>query len=206
MKLVVISDIHESLDAVGALHAKLSGAGALVVCGDFTTFGGLARVQRIVDAVRLEGIPLYFVPGNCDSVPADVSLEGGCNLHGRVLEHDGWLFAGLGGSLPCPGHTPSEYPEAAYAGLLDGIRGACESRAERLILVSHQPPYGTEADLLPSGLHVGCHALRAFIDEVQPACCLTGHIHEAVSESRVGRTVVLNPGPFSRGYIGVLTL
>ena len=46
--------------------------------------------------------------------------------------------------------------------------------------------------------------MRAFLDEVQPACCLNGHIHEAISRPRVGRTILLNPGPFSQGNVATL--
>ena len=67
-------------------------------------------------------------------------------------------------------------------------------------------PFGSAADMLPGGQHVGSHALRAFIDDVQPACCLTGHIHEAESRSWLGRTLVLNPGPFSHGKVATLDL
>ena len=63
-----------------------------------------------------------------------------------------------------------------------------------------------KADALPGGRHVGCQALRAFLDEVQPACCLSGHIHEAASRTKLGRTVLLNPGPFSHGNVAVLDL
>ncbi len=84
------------------------------------------------------------------------------------------------------------------------MREACGTRTDRLILVSHQPPFGTAADRVPGGRHVGCLALRAFLDEVQPACCLNGHIHEAISRPRVGRTILLNPGPFSQGNVATL--
>lgn len=206
MRLIVISDLHDSVAHLETLRQKAEGADALVVCGDFTTFGDRGRIQRMANSVRIDGVPLYFVLGNCDGMPVDGVLEGGLNLHGRVLERDGWLFAGLGGSLPCPGHTPGEFPEAHYLRLLAELRQGCGERADRLILVSHQPPHGTAADRLPSGLHVGCHALRAFLDEVQPAFCFTGHIHEAGSRSQVGRTVLLNPGPFSKGNVTVLDL
>ncbi len=206
VKLVVITDLHDSVEHVDFLREMERGADALIVCGDFTTFGDTARVQRMADAVRVEGVPLYFVPGNCDAMPADGALAGGYNLHGRVAEAGGWLLAGLGGALPCPSRTPLQFEEADYARRLGELRPLCEGRADRLILVSHQPPYGTEADCLPSGLHVGCHALRAFLEEVRPAYCLTGHIHEAGSYSQLGRTLVLNPGPFSRGNVRKLNL
>ncbi len=206
MRLAVITDLHDSTEHVEALRRAGRGADALIICGDLTTFGERERIQAMADAVRLDGKPCYYVLGNCDVMPADGELSGCQTLQGRVVTHGGWQLAGLGGSLPCPSHTPHELMEAAYTRLLAEIKDACGGHAERLILVSHQPPYGTAADRLPSGLHVGCHALRAFIDDAQPACCLTGHIHEAASRSRVGRTVVLNPGPFSHGNIGLLDL
>ena len=204
MKLVVISDLHDSVAHVGALRDVCAGAEALIVCGDFTTFGDHTRIQKMADDLRVEGVPCYFVTGNCDAMSADAELDGCHNLHGRVLLLNDWLLAGLGGSLPCPGRTPNEYSEAEGAAYLREIRAFCGGDGARLILVSHQPPFDTAADLLPSGRHVGSHTLRAFIDEVQPAYCLTGHIHEAASRTQVGRTVVLNPGPFSKGKIAVI--
>ncbi len=206
MRLAVITDLHDSVAHVATLRQAAQGSDALIICGDLTTFGDRQRVQRMADAVKLEGTPCFFVPGNCDAMPADGTLAGCHNLHGRVVELDGWLLAGLGGSLPCPSHTPDELKETAFAGLLDAIRLACGERADRLILVSHQPPYGTAADRLPSGRHTGCRALRAFIDEVQPACCLTGHIHEAASRTRLGRTLLVNPGPFAHGNVALVDL
>lgn len=204
--MAVITDLHDSVAHVAALRHAAQGADALIICGDLTTFGDRERIQMMADAVRLEGVPCYFVPGNCDAMPVDGALDGCSNLHGRVVELEGWLLAGLGGSLPCPSHTPDELKEAAFAGLLESIKQACAERADRLILVSHQPPYGTAADRLSSGRHTGCRALRAFVDEVQPACCLTGHIHEAASRTRVGRTLLLNPGPFTQGNVAVVDL
>ncbi len=204
MKLVVISDLHDSVAHVDALRDVCVGARALIVCGDFTTFGDHARIQKMADDIRVEGVPCYFVTGNCDAMPVGAELQDCHNLHGCVLPLGGWLLAGMGGALPCPGRTPNEYSEAEGAAYLREIRVSCGGDGERLILVSHQPPFGTSADLLPDGRHVGSHALRAFIDEVHPAYCLTGHIHEAASRTHLGRTVVLNPGPFSKGNIAVI--
>ena len=206
MKLTVISDLHGSVAHVGELRRVCADSDALVVCGDFTTFGDQARIQAMADAVAVEGKPCYFVIGNCDAMAADGKLEGWHNLHGRVLTLGDWLLAGLSGSLPCPAQTPSEFAESEFERLLTRIKLLCGHRADRLILVTHQPPYGTAADRLPDGRHVGCQALRRFIDDVQPACCLSGHIHEAASRSLAGKTVVLNPGPFSRGNVATLEL
>lgn len=206
MRLVVIADLHDSLAHVDALQAACAKADALIVCGDFTTFGDMEQVQTVADAIRPAGIPCFFVIGNCDDMAVDAELEGCHNLHGRVVRLGDWLLAGIGGALPCPGHTPCEYSEDDGTACLRAIQNGCSGDVAHLILVSHQPPFDTGADELPGGRHVGSHALRAFIDELQPAYCLTGHIHEAASKTRVGRTIVLNPGPFAQGRIAVVDI
>lgn len=206
MKLVVISDLHGSVVHVDALRKVCADADSLVVCGDFTTFGDREHIQAMADAIREKNAPCYFVTGNCDVVDAETELDGWCNLHGRVVQWGDWWLAGLCGSLPCPAPTPREFKETYYERLLAGIKATGGVPADRLILVAHQPPFDTAADRLSSGRHVGCHALRRFIDEVHPACCLTGHIHEAASRTKLGRTVLLNPGPFSKGNMAVLEL
>jgi len=69
------------------------------------------------------------------------------------------------------------------------------------ILVSHTPPYNTNTDVIESGQHVGSKAIREFIERHQPEICLTGHIHESRNIDRIGKTLILNPGMLSDGYI-----
>jgi Icc-related predicted phosphoesterase len=206
MKVAVVSDIHDDVAHVDVVQNAMAQADALIVCGDFTTFGDAARIQAVADALDAEKKPRFFVIGNCDQMPVDGALRGWRNLHGRVVEWNGWLLAGLGGSTPCPKRTPCELSESVYGQLLDEIRRACAGREDRLILVAHQPPYDTDADRLPTGLHVGSRVLRSFLDLVQPAYYLTGHIHEGASRSQIGRTVVLNPGPLAQGHVPTIEL
>jgi Icc-related predicted phosphoesterase len=71
----------------------------------------------------------------------------------------------------------------------------------------HCPPYGTGLDDAPeidenmrpkhggrSLVPVGSKAVREAIEEGQPALSLHGHIHEAKGNTRVGRTLCINPG------------
>ncbi|HBT97715.1 MAG TPA: hypothetical protein DEB25_08855 [Desulfobulbaceae bacterium] len=67
-----------------------------------------------------------------------------------------------------------------------------------MLLLTHAPPHGA-VDRLGSGRHVGSKAVRAFIDEHQPALCVCGHIHEAQGEERLGVTRIFNPGAFAKG-------
>ena len=71
--------------------------------------------------------------------------------------------------------------------------------AEHLILVAHPPPLNTRTDVIASGIHVGSPAVRTFIEAVQPALCLTGHIHEARGTDLLGATRIINPGMLKDG-------
>ena len=97
MRLVVISDLHSNVEHVVALRAACVGADALIICGDFTTFGDQAQVQCVADAVRVEGLPCYFVTGNCDAMPPDGTLDGCQNLYGRAVPFGDWVLAGICG-------------------------------------------------------------------------------------------------------------
>jgi len=64
---------------------------------------------------------------------------------------------------------------------------------DRLVLVTHAPPWGTVCDFSREHQHVGSRGVRAFIEDRQPYLTLHGHIHETVDLSgefaeTIGRT------------------
>src|ERR687889_787039 len=78
---------------------------------------------------------------------------------------------------------------------------------ERTIYNFHCPPYGSGLDDAPeltedlrpkhggrSIVPVGSTAVREAIEEGQPTLALHGHIHEAKGNTRIGRTLCINPG------------
>lgn len=81
---------------------------------------------------------------------------------------------------------------------LSAIEAAIPAGA-RLLCAFHGPPHGTALDQVAAGVHVGSREVRAFLERVQPALSLHGHIHESPVVSgrfadRVGRTICVNPG------------
>ena len=77
----------------------------------------------------------------------------------------------------------------------------------RAVFNFHAPPYGTgldEAPALDENLRpthggavmkpVGSTAVREAILKYQPVLSVHGHIHESKGVTRIGRTLVLNPG------------
>jgi Icc-related predicted phosphoesterase len=53
---------------------------------------------------------------------------------------------------------------------------------------------------------VGSPAVRAFIQESEPALCISGHIHESFGEDRIGNTVCVNLGPYKSGRYAVIRI
>ena len=199
MKIIAIPDMHGSTKGIDRIAEHLSNADIVLLAGDLTNFGHENDAVRIVDEVRKYASEIYAVPGNCDY--SDVNrylIEQGIGLHGKGVVVDGVAFIGVGGSLPAPGRTPTEYSEAELQEFMDQ---AIESVPDHLplILMAHQPPLDTKIDKITNGMHVGSTAVRSFIEKHQPLICFSGHIHEGVGIDSIGATKLINPGPFRHG-------
>ena len=65
---------------------------------------------------------------------------------------------------------------------------------KKIVLVTHQPPYGTKLDRLGQR-HVGNEDYRKFIERIEPKVAISGHLHETVGLSdSIGKTKIVNPG------------
>ncbi len=199
VKIIALTDIHGKVDATQTIAAELRAADLVLLPGDLTNFGRRDDAARIVDAVRAHNPRVLAVMGNCDRRDVEQYLidEGLC-LHRSHQVVDGVVFAGLGGSLPCPVRTLNEWSEEEIAEHLDTALDGAPAGAP-LVLVSHQPPHGTVTDLASIGLHVGSAAVRAFIETRKPLLCFSGHIHEAQGTDQLGASTLVNPGPFMEG-------
>ena len=130
-------------------------------------------------------------------------IEQDISADGRIGTRAGLTFVGLGGSLPCPGRTPNESDDDRFGHCLRQALGNWQGPSEKLVVITHQPAYGTGLDQIGSGIHKGSPALRRFIEETQPILALSGHIHEARCIDHLGDTTLVNPGPFKAGYYAV---
>lgn len=200
MKLVALTDIHGKMDGFEQIAETLQAADLILLTGDITNFGWRSRhVARVLDAIKNFNTRILAVPGNCDTeVVANYFDKTGINLHGAVKSVGGIDILGLGGSIPCPGHTPNEYSENEMDQILH-LAARDLSDEKQFLMVSHQPPFGTLVDQTGNGKNVGSHAVRRFIEIFQPRICFTGHIHEGVGTDKIGETQIINPGPFSGG-------
>ncbi len=199
MNIIAVSDLHSDASAIVRLAPQLAEAGLVLVAGDITNFGGRREAAAILDRLEKHAKRILAVPGNCDRPEVGAYLsERGWNLDGRAAEIEGLWLIGLGGSLPCPGHTLLEYSEDELKETLDTAHQEIPL-GNPFLLLCHQPPHGTKVDRVLGGLHVGSRSIRNFIEDKKPLACLCGHIHESPGLDAVGTTKVANPGPMSRG-------
>lgn len=213
MKILVFSDMHGDRRAVDVARTIIEkdGFDMVVYLGDFSDRVGDAE-SNIEDAEYLltrlgDKVEVKSIFGNCDSPELREFLEeNGVALHGKLMFKGSTALVGWGGSHPTPFHTPSEFSESEIEGSLEKLMDEAASKgAEQLILLTHEPPAGTNGDKLPSG-HVGSDALRHIIEKHQPNLNVCGHIHEAKSTDHIKHTKVINVGPASGGHFLSVTL
>ncbi len=197
-------DIHEDLSLLDEIPG-LADANGVIISGDITNRGGTQRARELLELVFKINPNIYAQIGNMDR-PEVTSwlIEKGWNIHatGQQIAEDVGIM-GVGYSTPTPFMTPAEVSDDKLSQWLnEGYEQV--KHLSKLILVAHDPPFGSKAANLPSGENVGNKSVREFIQRVQPDICLTGHIHEAASEDFIGNTKILNPGMF--GFGGYVTI
>jgi Icc-related predicted phosphoesterase len=205
---LVGTDFHGSEEAFRGFASKAEDTKAeiLVICGDITHFGSLQEARSLLSLLAGLRLPVYFVPGNCDPPSlATMEVEGASCIHGSYESYDEVTFFGLGGGPISPFSTPFEMTEEEIAEFLTSK--AKRSLATRIfILVSHTPPKDTKLDRIFSGTNVGSEYVRKFIEEREPSAVFCGHIHEARGVDKIGKTILVNPGPARHGYCGLVSV
>jgi Icc-related predicted phosphoesterase len=194
-----VGDIHEDISLLYKIP-DLTDAAGIIISGDITNRGGRRRANHLLKTISALNPNIYAQIGNMDRAEITEYLEEkGWNIHAKgkqLTENIGIM--GVGYSTPTPFRTPSEVPDAMIGQWLDmGYEQI--KHLPKLILVAHDPPFGSKTAELPSGENVGNKSVLEFIQRVQPDICLTGHIHEANAEDFIGKTKVLNPGMLCMG-------
>ena len=173
--------------------------------------GTIERWMQMADE-RLEGtgIKCFVSPGNDDQFEVDEIIAGAKRVElaeGEVIEFGDYQMVSTGWSNRTPWDTYREEDEDALGERLKKMIEQVSAPPERTIYNFHCPPYGSGLDDAPeltddlrpkhggrSIVPVGSTAVREAIEEGQPALSLHGHIHEARGNTRIGRTLCINPG------------
>jgi Icc-related predicted phosphoesterase len=205
VRILAFTDFHGDNEAFERAKQLIRGDkwNCVAVAGDITNYD-LELAKRRLKELAEPGVPIFFVPGNMDS--PELSSWSGRDLvrplHGRSAKLGAVTLIGLGGSPPGPFSTPFEVPEERAAELMNQALTGLEKGT--LVLVSHCPPKNTKLDVVPSGEHAGSMAVRRFVEKIQPALVISGHVHEARGIDAIGGTTLVNTGPASRGlYAGI---
>ena len=189
MKFLAFVDLHEDKKYLKELLKRASQDDIdFVVCaGDLTMFGrGLRYILKKFNDL---GKKFYIIPGNheSDSMFKEVIADyPNCiNFNKKAIKKDNYVFLGYGGGGFAA--EDSEFRKISrdwYSKYQD----------EKVILVTHGPPFGTKIDLLEKR-QVGNHDYRKFIERIKAKLMICGHIHETAGvQDKVGKTIVINPG------------
>ncbi len=207
MRIIALSDFHGSSVAVDkAAQAIISeDADLTLVTGDLA-FHSMDSAFSILQRLSASESPMFFVPGNMDTTELiDFKQSGSARcIHGRCETFGDFSFIGVGGAVRGPFMTPFETTEKEIQETLQKAVKDC--RDQKLVLISHVPPKNTLVDLTRSGMHAGSEAVRSFIELMQPFLTVCGHIHEARGTDKIGKTLVVNPGPAQNWFYSVIDL
>ena len=201
MKILALSDQVVEQLYTPSVKDRFGDVSLVVGCGDLPTF-------YLEFVVSMLNAPLIHIPGNHDPAPprSDADLiRAGCanNIDGQVVEEQGLLFAGLGGSIRYRPDGVNQYSQREMAWrILSLTPRLCWNRARRGryldILVTHAPPRGIHDAEDPA--HVGFDPFNQFIARFRPRYLLHGHSHiyrrDTVTRTQVGPTTVINVFPY----------
>ncbi len=199
MKLLAMTDIHGRSDYTEEAISEIQHADIVLVAGDITNFGDYNDAARVIGRLTEWNSNIYAVPGNCDRAGVeDLLTIRRMNLHATKKIIQGIMFFGIGGSTKTPFRTPREYNEKELQEFSKLFSKSPDIRYH--VIVSHAPPYKTKLDRVFFGFHVGSREIRRFIESAQPDLLVCGHIHEARGVDYLGKTLMINPGPFPKHY------
>ncbi len=182
-------------------------------------------MEYVEDKLNGTGVQVFAAPGNDDFFEVDELLAASntielleMKVHRLTDDHE---IITSGWTNPTPWNTERECTEDDLAKRLDSMFAEVQDM-ERCIFNLHVPPNNSKIDICPKldenmkvvydmGNPVmapaGSVAVREAIERLQPLVGLHGHIHEGRGETRIGRTLCLNPGSvYSEGVLNGLLL
>lgn len=189
MKLLAFVDLHGDASLLRQLvkRAKEKDIDLVVAAGDLTWFGD--HLEYVVKKLNTIGKKVLIIHGNHeDNEHLKEVIEKYSNciaFHGKAIKIEDFIFLGYG-----EGGFALNDPE--FRKLAREWYG--EYKNEKIILVTHAPPFGTELDKV-NGKHTGNKDMAKFIERIKPKLVVCGHIHETAGKTdKIGETSVINPG------------
>lgn len=198
MKLLYVTDIHESRSALSWLLESAVGQDAILIGGDVTTEGRLPFLDEFLHSLLKIRTRVVLVQGNHDPIFL-TAPPGITRLHGTTTVVDSFAMGGLGGSNFTGVGAPFEYSDEEARKLLARM-GQVD------ILISHCPPFGTKCDFAPDGKNYGSVPVKEYVEAKRPRLVLCGHVHVARAVDKLGETTIVNPGPLMEGHYAMVDI
>jgi Icc-related predicted phosphoesterase len=194
MKILAVSDIVVDWIYSPRIRLILSDIDLAIGCGDLPSY----YLDFIISSLD---IPLFHINGN-HSIPEERQFNrnsnGSNDLHGKVMNYKGYLFAGIEGSLRYNNGIYQYSQIGMWLNVFELVPALLLNRVKYgrflNVFVTHAPAWGIhdQSDLA----HQGIKAFRWLLTKFQPDYHLHGHIHvyrpDMVTESEFGKTKVIN--------------
>lgn len=190
MKILAFVDTHGNLNAIKRLLKKGESVDLLICAGDISNFGNnlLSSVSKLQKLKK----HMLIIHGNHESEEQmrEVSKKFPwvIYIHKGSYQLGNYYFFGYGG-----GGFSTE--DSQYEKTIKKFKKTLKKDA-KIVLITHGPPYGTRCDLLMHQGHRGCKTYTKIDKELKPILHICGHLHETASiRDKIGKTLVINPGP-----------
>lgn len=162
------------------------------IAGDITNFGTINDLENVLKLIAKYIAKTYFVLGNCDPKVDNTFSSPATLLESHFYKLDFFTVLGFGTHKPKIKKAP-----------LRKLR----KRQEKVCLITHVPPYGTEADLVSLNRHRGSLEVRKVLEKYTNIFLhIAGHIHESPAISRINDCILVNPGPVTVGNYAIISI
>jgi len=189
MKIVVFADPHENLVAIKEVEKKAKDADLIVCAGDISIFE--QELEAFLFRINKIGKTVLLIHGNHEGAQITETLCQGLKnlvfIHKKIHQIGNHSFIGFGGG-------GFDDVDLDFEKFIEKNKSKINP-SDKLILVTHGPPYGTKLDLIGKR-HCGNKSYTKYIKQLQPVLYVCGHFHETFGvKDKLGKTILINPGP-----------
>ena len=155
MKLLVFSDLHNNKSSLEKLIQKAKNVDLIICAGDISIFS--AHLENIIAKFRSTKKPLLIIPGNHESPNSLEKIKESflVPLHKKIYRINKIVFVGYG--TDGFSRRDKEFEE-----FIKKVKTRI-TKEDKIILITHGPPYGTRVDKLPYFGYAGNKSYRKAI-------------------------------------------
>ncbi len=190
MRILAFGDNHGNIKSINRAIEKSKSSDVILCTGDITNFG--QGIEKVLLKFKKINKPFLIIPGNHEF---EDELKKVCKklgfpifLHKGSYRINNYVFFGYGG-----GGFSQE--DLRFERITEKFKKTIK-KGDKIILITHAPPYKTKLDFLPGIGHTGNESYTKAVKELKPDFYFCGHLHENQSKrDKINKTILINPGP-----------